>query len=105
MEFKDQIGLFRWVWENRAHYSEVSGKPLGEDMNVCFFAHCLPKGSYGLYKLKPFNIILMTFHEHMLYDHQTHKAKTDARFNWVFQYRELLTERYNRISNIKMFRP
>lgn len=103
MAFKSQTELFRWVWETRPHYSEVSGKPLGEEPNVWFFAHVLPKGSYGLFKLYPFNIVLMTPREHTLYDQQTHKAKQDPQFSWLFLYREILTQRYNRISNSKLY--
>ena len=103
MDFKNQKELFRHVWETRVHRSEVSGQPLGEEMNAWFFAHVLPKGSYGLYKLKPFNITLLTPDEHTLYDHQTHKAKVLPEFQWLFLYREHLTRKYNAISNSKLF--
>jgi hypothetical protein len=103
MEFKNQKELFRWCWDNRPHVSEISGTPLGNEMNVWFFAHVLPKGSYGLFKLKNFNITLLTPQEHTLYDHQTHKAKLLPEFNWLFEYRLHLTQKYNAIQNPKLY--
>jgi hypothetical protein len=93
-EFKNQVELFRWVWENRPHRSEISGDPLGYEMNAWFFAHVLPKGSYRLSKLDHKNIVLMTPEEHTLYDHQTDKARKDVRYDWLFLYREHLTRQY-----------
>lgn len=103
MEFTNQTELFRWVWNNRPRFSEISGQPLGGEMNAWFFAHVLPKGSYGLYKLKPFNIVLLTPDEHTKYDHHTDKAKADPQYRWLFQYRDLLTQRYNSIKNPKLY--
>jgi hypothetical protein len=103
MEFKNQVELFRHVWSTRAHFSEVSGQPLGDEMNVWYMAHVLPKGSYGLYKLKPFNITLLTPDEHVLYDHYTDRAKGMKEFDWLFLYRQHLTQKYNAIRNPKLF--
>lgn len=102
-EFTSQRELFAWIWKNRPHYSEVSGKPLGEELNVWMMAHCLPKGSYGLFKFKPFNIILMTPEEHGLYDDRTHIAKMRPEFAWVFEYRQYLTRKYYAIPNRKLY--
>lgn len=66
-------------------------------------AHCLPKGHYGLFRLKTFNIILMTPREHDLYDKETHKAKQMPEFKWVFEYRKLLTRKYYAIPNPKLY--
>lgn len=103
MSFTNQQELFRWVWDNRAHRSEVSGKPLGDTMNAWFFAHILPKSIYGLYKLKAFNIVLLTEDEHTLYDQNTDKAKDMPEFAWLFLYRQHLTQKYNAIRNPKLY--
>jgi hypothetical protein len=102
-EFTSQRELFAWIWDHRPRRSEISGKPLGNYPNAWFFAHCVPKGSCGLFKLKAFNIILMTPEEHNLYDHQTHKAKAMPEFNWVFEYRQYLTRKYYAIPNRKLY--
>lgn len=72
-------------------------------MNAWFFAHVCPKGSYPLFRVKTFNIILMTPEEHSLYDHRTHIAKTRPEFNWVFEYRQYLTRKYYAIPNRKLY--
>lgn len=56
-----------WLWENRPHVSELSGKPLLHPNNSKFiwqFLHVLPKGSYPKYKFNPENILLALPEEH-----------------------------------------
>lgn len=67
MEFKNQSEMFNYIWENREHISEVSGKPLlpkGHSKWHWQFAHVLGKGRYTKWKLKEFNIMLMLPEEH-----------------------------------------
>lgn len=67
MTFKNQIEMFKWIWENRPHVSEVSGEPLlypGHRQWHWQFAHILNKGSYPLWKLNPDNIMLLLPEEH-----------------------------------------
>jgi hypothetical protein len=67
MTFKNQKEMFNWIWENRPHVSELSGKPLvdkGHFMWHWQFAHILPKGSYPKYKLNSDNVMLVTSEEH-----------------------------------------
>lgn len=73
--------LFKSVWENRAHVSELSGHKLGEPV-VSMFAHLLPKGLYPRFRLREDNIILLTPHEHYLLDFGTEEM------------REVYTEKY-----------
>ena len=59
--------MFNWIWENRPHVSEVSGKPLlrkGHFQWHWQFAHVLPKGTYKRFKLREENIMLMLPEEH-----------------------------------------
>lgn len=74
-----QLKVFREIWEEREHVSEVSGAPLvdlpdnpkeePEQMTawVRQFSHLLPKGSYRRYRLDKRNIVLKTAEEHDLW--------------------------------------
>lgn len=67
MQFRSQSDLFRWIWENRPHVSELTGSPLlpfGHNMWHWQFLHILPKGSYPKWKLNPDNILLALPQEH-----------------------------------------
>ncbi len=62
-----ELKLFKEIWEEREHKSELSGDPLFEMNNpqwICQFLHILPKGTYPHYRLKKENIILGTVDEH-----------------------------------------
>jgi hypothetical protein len=67
MTFKNQSEMFKWIWENRPHVSQISGKlllPENHPMWHWQFAHVLPKGAYPSYKLNSENIMLMLPSEH-----------------------------------------
>jgi hypothetical protein len=89
--------MFREIWEERSPFSEVSGTFLGREYNPSFFAHVVAKGAYEGLRLVKENICLMTPEEHDLYDKQTHKAKLDPKFDWVFEKREELKQAYNQM--------
>ena len=86
--------MFREIWNERPHYSEISGAFLGDEYNPSCFAHILSKGAYeGLRTYKP-NICLMTPEEHHVFDHQTDKAKSDPKYAKVFRMKDELMEYY-----------
>ena len=65
--FKNEAELFRYIWEVRPHFSELSGKhllPAGNYRWHWQFLHILPKGIYPKYRLNPENIILALPEEH-----------------------------------------
>lgn len=67
MKFKTQKEMFQWIWDNRPHVSELSGKPLLPKGHFKFhwqYLHVLSKGQYRLYKLNPDNILLALPEEH-----------------------------------------
>lgn len=59
--------MFIEIWNERPHFSEVSGKPLlpATDRQWAWqFAHILPKGSFHSQRLNKENIMLMLPSEH-----------------------------------------
>lgn len=65
---KQNLGkLFREIWEERDHVSEISGKPLlypGHALWHWQFAHVLSKQAYPRYSYRKENIMLMLPEEH-----------------------------------------
>jgi hypothetical protein len=67
MEFKNQKKMFEYIWDDREHISELTGKallPRGHPKHHWQFAHILGKGAYPSYKLNPDNIMLCLPEEH-----------------------------------------
>jgi hypothetical protein len=56
--------FFLQLWQKKRHYSEVSGKYLGEEPLTVFFHHILPKEKYPEASLDEENIIFLTLEEH-----------------------------------------
>ena len=85
-----QKDLFLKIWNERPHYSELSGKYLGEEPNSWFFAHILSKGAAPNLKYDPRNIMLVTKEEHWELDQNTHKAKENPLYAPYFERAEQL---------------
>jgi hypothetical protein len=64
----EEIQMFLEIWEERPHKSQVSGAPLGNEFNICFFSHILGKKAYPGFRLYKKNILLKTFKEHSSWD-------------------------------------
>ena len=56
--------FFMEIWNERKHYSEVSGEYLGSEALSTFFHHILPKSKYPDVAYDKSNIILLTLDEH-----------------------------------------
>jgi hypothetical protein len=56
--------FFMEIWDERKHYSEVSGEYLGKEPLSTFFHHILPKSKYPELAYDKSNIILLTLPEH-----------------------------------------
>ena len=94
MKFKNQAELFRYIWDNRPHVSEISGKPLfnkNHPQHYWQYAHILAKGCYKGYALEERNIMLMLPEEH-------EKQETYEIFQ---EKKQELKEAYYRDENIK----
>ena len=65
-EREQMWNLFREIWNERPHYSELSGKWLGKEPLSTMFDHLLEKGNekYEHLKYNKKNIILITPDEH-----------------------------------------
>lgn len=64
--FTDFMQVRKFIWENREHRSEISGKPLVYPNSHLFhhqFAHLLGR-NYTYFVLNPENIMLITADEH-----------------------------------------
>jgi len=67
MIFKTQKEMFDYIWNTRAHISELSGEPLlpkGHFKWHWQFLHILPKGKFKKYALDSKNILLGLPEEH-----------------------------------------
>ena len=86
--------MFKEIWNEREHISELSGKFLGDEMNAWYFAHILSKGSYPHLKLNKENIMMVTQDEHWQLDQNTHLAKEDNLYKPYFKKAEKLKIKY-----------
>ena len=72
--------LYQKIWDSRPHKSFLTGKTLDLIPRVFWkniFCHCLAKGQnqYPKFKLKEYNIILLTPREHFLLDFGTEQSR------------------------------
>lgn len=84
-----ELKIFKEIWNEREHVSQVSGKHLGE-FNVCFFSHILNKGHYPRFRLDKRNIVLKTTKEHQSWETRRHELKELEEWKWVFELRDKL---------------
>lgn len=56
--------FFISLWNKKKHFSEISGKWLGNEPLSIFFHHILPKRNYPEAEFDEENIILLTLEEH-----------------------------------------
>lgn len=90
-----ELEVFKSIWSERPHFSQVSGKFLGDDLNVSFFSHILPKSHYKRFRLNKQNIVLKTEEEHFKWENQSWKLKDLPEWQWVFELKQSLKEQYN----------
>lgn len=95
-----ELVLFQSIWATRPHRSFIDGEWLGDDMNVCFMAHVLPKAQnrYPKFKLYDKNIRLLSWAQHDLWDKG---VRADLRLlpEWskMFELEEELKNEYKKL--------
>lgn len=58
--------LYLEIWNERPHYSAVSGKYLPEPLSTIYMEHLLDKNIYPELKFEKRNIALVTYDEHSM---------------------------------------
>lgn len=92
----DDQKMYREIWRERKHVSEISGKPLGDKLKPVFFSHILAKGIYPKFRHRKDNIILMTEVEHFTWEFGDRKHPN---FDLVKERYQKLLEEYNNVTN------
>ena len=104
------IDVFREIWATREHRSEISDSPLlpyGHPMWHWQMSHILCRSTYPRLKLSVENIILVTWEEHLAYEHWTERSKKRSMYilhaeKWeqLFARKQELKERYHQENKI-----
>lgn len=85
---KDHL-VFKEIWNERKHISEISGDYLGKEALSVYFHHILPKNKYPQIRLDKENIILLTTDEHANVESDIYK------YPKINKIRTYLKEKYN----------
>ncbi len=93
-----ELQIFKEIWNERPHFSQISGKPLGE-FRVHFFSHILTKAAYPAFRLNKQNIVLKTLEEHHQWETQAHKLVGASEWAWVFKLKESLKQKYYNVNS------
>ena len=80
--------VFREIWNERPHYSEVSWTKLGKEILSTYFHHILPKARYEEAKFDKDNIILLTQDEHTMVE------RDETKYEEINKRRAKLKEKY-----------
>lgn len=88
--------LFWKIWQERDHYSFVSGTFLGHEPLSYFFSHILSRGAHPEAASDPENIVFMTLREHTLWEFERHKVRDLPEWDRVFKLRDSLLEKYSK---------
>lgn len=101
-----ELKVFKEIWEERPRVSFISGESLqrydGTNKFVSLFAHVLAKGRYPHLRLSKDNVVMLTPHEHYLFDHGTKKQRQDYAKNFlvdwhkIFKLKEELIQKYGK---------
>ena len=91
-----QLALFKEIWNEREHVSELSGDKISM-FDVFCFHHILTKAAYPKFLLFKSNIIILTRSEHrMVHDHSFEDLiKKDIRWAEIERRYNILKTMYN----------
>ena len=83
MKETSQIEIFKEIYEERPHISELSGERIEYQIDTplwrSLFMHVLPKGRFPLLRTSKDNILLGTPTEHTLIDNGTEEQREEYR--------------------------
>lgn len=95
-----RMALYKEIWKERPHKSEISGEPLIENQHHPLwrnqFMHILPHSQYKHYEFRKENIILGTHEEHTLQTNNVGKCMEDPKWDNFFARFAALREDYER---------
>lgn len=92
---REDSKFFHEIWNERSHFSEISGKSLGDKYNPVFFSHILTKGSYPKFRHLKENILLMTFEEHNEWEFSSRTTPMfKTKFKRALYMQEILKQKY-----------
>jgi hypothetical protein len=80
------------IWAERPHFSEVSGRYLGEMPMSYYFSHVLSRGAYPELSHDKRNIVLMTLDEHQLWEFGS-VPKNDKNWDKILKLKESLKQK------------
>jgi len=89
--------MMKELWEEKPRICEVTGKPLPPSFSIWYFHHILSKGSTPEGRLDKRNILICRPEIHQ--EIHGFKARDVKKFNWVFEYAEVLKIEYNHRKN------
>lgn len=89
--------FFRSIWNERPHFSEVSGIPLGDIYKAIFMSHILTKQAYPAYRHFKLNLLQKTPWEHRMWENYQPKLVNKLMWAHVFERKELLLSNYPKI--------
>ena len=93
-----ELELFKKIYESCGGVSVIDGVKLNSPEHPMFhwqFAHVLPKGAYGRFRLDERNILPMTAVQHTQFDNFRHDIREEPEWAWVFKLEEKLKIEYN----------
>lgn len=85
-----ELLMFKQIWEERPHFCEVTGKPLGA-FDVRLFSHVLTKGAYPKFRLYKKNIVLCLYEKHHEWEFKTRKT---LELSWIETLESALKTEY-----------
>ena len=96
------VAVFREIWKEREHRSEVSGTPLEYNFNpgmFFVFSHLRSRGSCPSLALEKDNIWLMTLSEHTYWEHHKEDIRARVAKGQILHWKDCL-KAYDRLKPI-----
>lgn len=56
--------FYKWVWDNKPHVCEETGKPLGDEFSATYISHILSRGAHPEMAHDPRNVNLLSPEAH-----------------------------------------